>query len=131
MNKKNLVLGSLFGIIAIMLGAFGAHGLKSLITLEAIQTFEVGVRYQMYNALFLLFIGGFSPMSEKTKRIIFYLVLIGVLFFSGSLYALSINDITSFDFKAIGFMTPIGGLLLIIAWLLVLINFLKIDSDKS
>jgi uncharacterized membrane protein YgdD (TMEM256/DUF423 family) len=78
MNKKILVLGSLLGIIAIMLGAFGAHGLKSLITLEAIQTFEVGVRYQMYNALFLLFIGGFSPMSEKTKRIIFYFVLIRV-----------------------------------------------------
>ncbi|MFT4780785.1 MAG: uncharacterized membrane protein YgdD (TMEM256/DUF423 family) [Psychroserpens sp.] len=131
MNKKILVLGSLLGIIAIMLGAFGAHGLKSLITLEAIQTFEVGVRYQMYNALFLLFIGGFSPMSEKTKRIIFYFVLIGVLFFSGSLYALSINDIMNFDFKVVGFVTPIGGLLLIIAWLLVLINFLKIDSDKS
>lgn len=131
MNKKILVLGSLLGIIAIMLGAFGAHGLKSLISLEAIQTFEVGVRYQMYNALFLLFIGGFSPMSEKTKRIIFYFVLIGVLFFSGSLYALSINDIMNFDFKVVGFVTPIGGLLLIIAWLLVLINFLKIDSDKS
>lgn len=131
MNKKILVLGSLLGIIAIMLGAFGAHGLKSLISLEAIQTFEVGVRYQMYNALFLLFIGGFSPMSEKTKRIIFYFVLIGVLFFSGSLYALSINDIMNFDFKVVGFVTPIGGLLLIIAWLLVFINFLKIDSDKS
>tara|TARA_R110000751_G_scaffold53484_2_gene115792 strand:+ start:194 stop:595 length:402 start_codon:yes stop_codon:yes gene_type:complete len=131
MNKKILVLGSLLGLIAIILGAFGAHGLKSLITLEAIQTFETGVRYQMYHALFLLFIGGFLSISEKTKRAIFYLVLIGVLCFSGSIYGLATNDLTSFDFKVIGFVTPIGGLLLIIAWLIMLINFLKIDSDKS
>lgn len=131
MNKKILVLGGLLGLIAIILGAFGAHGLKSLISSEAIQTFETGVRYQMYHALFLLFIGGFSSISQKTKRVIFYLVLIGVLCFSGSIYGLATNDLTSFDFKVIGFVTPIGGLLLIIAWLIMLINFLKIDSDKS
>jgi uncharacterized membrane protein YgdD (TMEM256/DUF423 family) len=131
MNKKILVLASFFGIIAISLGAFGAHGLKSLITLEAQQTFETGVRYQMYHAFLLLFIGGFSPMSYKVKRAIFYLVLIGVLLFSGSLYGLSTNDLTGFDFKMIGFITPLGGLLLITAWVLVSVNFLKIDSDKS
>ena len=130
MNKKILVLGSLFGLIAIILGAFGAHGLKSLISSESIQIFETGVRYQMYHALFLLFIGGFSSISEKTKRVIFYLVLIGVLCFSGSIYGLATNDLTSFDFKALGLVTPIGGLLLIIAWLILLISFLKIESDK-
>ena len=131
MNKKILVLGSVLGLIAIILGAFGAHGLKSLISAESIQTFETGVRYQMYHALFLLFIGSFSSISKKTKRAIFYLVLIGVLFFSGSIYGLATNDLTSFNFKTIGFVTPIGGLLLIIAWFIVLINFLKIDHDKS
>ncbi|MFT5847070.1 MAG: uncharacterized membrane protein YgdD (TMEM256/DUF423 family) [Psychroserpens sp.] len=131
MNKKILVLGSLLGITGIVLGAFGAHGLKTLISIESQQTFETGVRYQMYHALFLLFVGGFSAILEKTKRAVFYLVLCGVLFFSGSIYGLAINDITSFDFKIIGFITPIGGLLLIIAWVLVLMNFLKIDHDKS
>ena len=131
MNKKILILGSVLGLIAIILGAFGAHGLKSLIAAESVQTFETGVRYQMYHALFLLFIGGFSSISEKAKRAIFYLVLIGVFFFSGSIYGLSTNDLTSFNFNAIGFITPIGGLLLIIAWIMVLINFLKIDHDKS
>nr|WP_321221799.1 DUF423 domain-containing protein [uncultured Psychroserpens sp.] len=131
MNKRILVLGSVLGIIAIILGAFGAHGLKSLITADAIQTFETGVRYQMYHALFLLFVGGFSIISEKTKHLIFYFVLIGVVLFSGSIYGLSTNDLTSFNFKTIGFITPIGGLLLIIAWIVLLINFLKLDRDKS
>ncbi|MFT5242148.1 MAG: uncharacterized membrane protein YgdD (TMEM256/DUF423 family) [Glaciecola sp.] len=131
MNKKILVLGTLFGLIAIILGAFGAHGLKSLISAEYIQTFETGVRYQMYHAFFLLFVGSFASISKKTKRAVFYLVLIGVFCFSGSIYGLSTNDLTGFDFKTIGFITPIGGLLLAISWVVVLINFLKIDSYKS
>ena len=63
MNKNILISGSLLGIIAIALGAFGAHGLKSIMTVESLQTFETGVRYQMYHALFLLFVGGFAPLS--------------------------------------------------------------------
>ncbi|WP_040280432.1 DUF423 domain-containing protein [Psychroserpens damuponensis] len=131
MNKKILVLGSVLGIIAIILGAFGAHGLKSLVSSESIQTFETGVRYQMYHAILLLFVGGFSSMSYKSKTLIFFLVLIGVVFFSGSIYGLSTNELTNFDFKSIGFITPIGGLLLIFAWIVLLIGFLKIDRDKS
>ncbi|WP_047550049.1 DUF423 domain-containing protein [Psychroserpens sp. Hel_I_66] len=131
MNKKVLVLGCLLGLIAIILGAFGAHGLKSLISEEAVQTFETGVRYQMYHALFLFFVGNFTAISTKTKSVIFYLVLIGVIFFSGSIFALATNDLTGFDFKSIAFITPVGGLLLIIAWLVLLINFLKIKNDKS
>ena len=131
MNKKILVAGCFLGLIAILFGAFGAHGLKPLISEESQQTFETGVRYQMYHALFLLFIGIYSGITLKTKRIIYYLVLFGVLFFSGSIYGLATNELTNFDFKAIGFITPIGGLLLIIAWALLLINFLKTKSDKS
>ncbi|OUR98298.1 hypothetical protein A9Q86_14705 [Flavobacteriales bacterium 33_180_T64] len=131
MNKKILVTGSLLGLIAIILGAFGAHGLKSLISIESIQTFETGVRYQMYHALFLLFIGSYSSLIEKKKQIVFYMVLLGVLLFSGSIYMLATNELTNFDFKRIGFITPLGGLLLIIAWIILLINFLKIKADKS
>ena len=131
MNKKILISGSLLGIIAIALGAFGAHGLKSIMTVESLQTFETGVRYQMYHALFLLFVGGFAPLSKKVKTIILYLVVLGVVFFSGSIFLLSTNTLTTFDFKVIGFITPIGGLLLIVAWLLAMLNFLKIKSDKS
>ncbi len=131
MNKNILAVGSLLGAVAIALGAFGAHGLKPIMSVESLQTFEIGVRYQMYHALFLFFIGGFAPLSQKVKAIILYLVVIGVLFFSGSVFLLSTNTLTAFDFKVIGFITPIGGLLLIVAWLLAMLNFLKIKSYKS
>ncbi|WP_460220699.1 DUF423 domain-containing protein [Psychroserpens sp. MEBiC05023] len=131
MNKKILIVACVLGAIAIVLGAFGAHGLKSLISSESQNTFETGVRYQMYHALFLLFLGNVSILSENVKRIILYVVILGVLCFSGSIYGLATNELTNFDFRTIGFVTPIGGLLLIIAWLVLLINFLKTKGDNS
>ena len=130
MNKSLLIAAALLGALSVIIGAFGAHGLKTLISVESQQTFETGVRYQMYHALLLLCIGNMSFVSEKSKKIILYLVLFGILFFSGSIYGLSTNSLTTFDFKSIGFITPIGGLLLILAWILLLINFLKINVDK-
>lgn len=131
MNKTIFITATLLGLLAIVLGAFAAHGLKTLIPIESQQTFETGVKYQMYHAFFLLIIANFKTVSEKAKRTIFYLVCIGLVLFSGSIYGLSTNVLTSFDFKSIGFITPIGGLLLIIAWLVLLINFVKMSTDKS
>jgi len=130
MNKKILVTGCVLGLIAIILGAFAAHGLKARISTEMQQTFNTGVRYQMYHALFLLFIGNYTALNKKAKQAIFYLVILGVLTFSGSIYGLATNELSGFDFKRIGFITPIGGLLLIIAWFVLLLNFLKMKSDK-
>lgn len=130
MNKKILVAGSLLGLTSVIFGAFGAHSLKDLIPMEAQQTFETGVRYQMYHAILLLFIGGTSLINKNTKRIIFYLVIAGLLFFTGSIYGLATNTLTSFDFKTLGFATPIGGLLLIMAWVLLFVNFLKNKTKK-
>lgn len=129
MNKTILITGTLLGIISIILGAFGAHGLKQLITAEAIQTFETGVRYQMYHAILLLFVGSTTLINQKTKKIVYYLVIIGILFFSVSIYGLATNSLTSFNFKIIGFITPIGGLLLILAWIFLLIHFIKIKEN--
>jgi len=131
MSRTIFITASILGILAIVLGAFAAHGLKTLIPLESQHTFETGVRYQMYHAFFLLIIGHLSSIAEKTKRIILYLVIIGLIFFSGSIYGLATNSLTTFDFKSIGFITPIGGLLLILAWVILLINFLKMSTDKS
>lgn len=130
MNKQILVVAAVLGMLAIILGAFAAHGLKDLISESSSRVFETAVRYQMYHAILLLFVGTTSFVSNKAKKQMLYLVLFGLLFFSGSLYALATNELTAFDFKKIGFITPIGGLLLIIAWLLLLINFLKMTSDK-
>jgi uncharacterized membrane protein YgdD (TMEM256/DUF423 family) len=131
MNKSILVTAAILGIISIILGAFAAHGLKALISTDMQQVFETGVRYQMYHAIVLLFVGSTSLLSQKAKKAIGYLIVVGLLFFSGSIYGLATNELTGFDFKSIGFITPIGGLLLIIAWSLLLINFLKIKADKS
>ena len=131
MNKKVLVLGAVLGGLSVVFGAFGAHGLKDLISSESINVFETGVRYQMYHAFFLLFVGITKFLDTKTKNILFYLVFFGVLLFSGSIYGLATNSLTSFDFKSIGFITPIGGFLLILAWILLLIKFLKTRVDIS
>lgn len=125
MDKKILSTGAIFGIIAIILGAFGAHALKKILPVEALVTFETGVRYQMYHALFLLFLG-LSSISQKTKRVIYNLVVVGIIFFSGSIYLLATNGLfIPYDFKTIGFITPIGGLFLIISWGVLLVNILK------
>lgn len=125
MNRKILITGGILGALSILLGAFGAHGLKQLISVEAILTFETGVRYQMYHALFLLFVGSTPMLSSKAKKRLLYLTVTGVMFFSGSIYALATNTLTSFNFKSIGFITPIGGLLLILAWCLIVNDFFK------
>ena len=124
MDKKIISTGAVLGMIAIILGAFGAHALKKVLSMEELSTFETGVRYQMYHALFLIFIGIINELSQKAKKTIYNLVLFGVLLFSGSIYVLATNSLTSFDFKVIGFITPIGGLLLILAWGVLLFHTL-------
>lgn len=129
MNKKILIVGSIFGLISIVLGAFASHGLENLITKEAIETFQVGARYQMYHALLLLFVGSTLNIKPKSKQWIFRLTLVGVVLFSGSIYGLATNTLTGFDFKTIGFVTPIGGLLLIVSWAIMLLDFLKLKDE--
>ncbi|WP_304142796.1 DUF423 domain-containing protein [Mesoflavibacter zeaxanthinifaciens] len=129
MNKRIFILATVLGLTSVIIGAFGAHGLKEVLNTEQLQTFEVGVRYQMYHALFLLFIGLIGKISEKTKSTIFYLVFVGVIFFSGSIYGLATNNLTGFDFSKIALITPIGGTLLIAAWAILLISFLKYKEN--
>ena len=128
MNKKILITAIILGLLSVVFGAFGAHSLKALISSEMLQTFETGVRYQMYHAILLLFVGITELIQQKTKKIVFYLIILGVLLFSVSIYLLATNNLTNFNFKAIGFITPIGGLLLIISWILLLITFIKMNS---
>lgn len=125
MDRKIITTAAFLGMTAIILGAFGAHALKKVLNLEQLNTFETGVKYQMYHALFLLFVGLSQSTAEKTKKIIFYFIVVGVLFFSGSIYLLATNNLTGFDFRKIGFITPIGGLLLIVGWIWLFIDFYK------
>jgi uncharacterized membrane protein YgdD (TMEM256/DUF423 family) len=125
MDKKISITGAFIGMVAIILGAFGAHALKKVLTPEQLISFETGVRYQMYQAFFLFFLATQNDIQEKTKKTIFTLILSGTLFFSGSIYLLSTTGITGINFKPIGFITPIGGLLLILAWGMIGYSILK------
>ncbi|MCO4822724.1 MAG: DUF423 domain-containing protein [Flavobacteriaceae bacterium] len=125
MNKKLVIAGLVLGVLAVVLGAFAAHGLKPLISADSMVTFQTGVRYQMYHGLLLLFLSTTSVFDDKLKKSMLFLVIVGIVLFSGSIYGLATNVLTSFDFTVIGFVTPIGGFLLIISWLIMLIKIIK------
>lgn len=131
MNRKIKSTAALFGMIAIILGAFGAHALKKLLSTEQLATFETGVRYQMYHALFLLFIGASSIINQKRKKYIYNLTVLGVIFFSGSIYLLATDSLVSIDFKIFGFVTPIGGLFLISAWFILFFDLIMPIKKKN
>ena len=122
MERKIISFALILGITAIILGAFGAHALKKVLTEEALVTFETGVKYQMYHALFLLFLGTTALVSDVVKKKVFQLVVVGVVFFSGSIYVLATRTITGIDFRPLGVVTPIGGALLILGWTALLWN---------
>ncbi len=128
MHKKLLVLGLILGGFSIIFGAFASHGLESKLSPEALLTFETGARYQMYQALFLIGISFLSHLSPKHISAVFFSSLIGVLFFSGSIYGLSTNSLTVFDFTKVALITPIGGSLLIFTWFFVAYLVLKKSS---
>ncbi|MBP1225768.1 DUF423 domain-containing protein [Flavobacterium sp. 1355] len=128
MKRKIVLTGAFIGMLAIILGAFGAHLLKKWLSVDQLNTFEVGVRYQMYHALFLFFLSTRKELAEKTLKTIYGLVVAGVLLFSGSIYLLVTKELTVFDSKIIVFATPLGGFLLILAWLILFVTILRRKS---
>lgn len=129
MGRKIIFLGCILGAVGVILGALGAHALKEVLTESQLVNFEVGVRYQIYHAILLLFVGGTSYLADSVKKKVAILISLGILFFSGSIYLLATNDLTSVNFKILGPITPVGGVLLISAWLLVAFKALK--SEKG
>jgi len=125
MNRTILITGVLFGVLSVILGAFGAHGLKELISETSLESYKTAVTYQMYHALLLLWLGSSDRISLIHKKWIFRCIAIGVIFFSFSIYFLATNSLTAFDFKTIGFITPIGGAILILGWALLAYHLLK------
>ncbi len=121
MNRRIAIIAALFGLTGVILGAFGAHGLKKLVDVSAVSSFETGVRYQLLHALFLLFLSNTSLMLPHQKRIVLWLVMVGVLLFSGSIYLLATNELIGLDLRKIALLTPVGGMMLIMAWTLLLV----------
>jgi uncharacterized membrane protein YgdD (TMEM256/DUF423 family) len=119
--KINLGIASIIGALTIVLGAFGAHALQETLGVNELKSFETAVRYQMYHVIVLLFINSYGEFSVKTKNIVSYLFFAGILFFSGSIYAITLGV----NPKNIWFITPLGGLFFILGWLKMGISYFK------
>ncbi len=118
MNKRIILTASFFGFAAVVLGAFGAHGLENKISEDHLETWETAVDYQFYHTVALLFLATFSRAKNTYIKFSFITFTLGILLFSGSLYLLSTRSITDFGNPAIlGPITPIGGLCFILGWL--------------
>ncbi len=124
-SRKTILFGSMFGFLSVVLGAFAAHALAGKLAVSALKTFQTGVQYQMFHALALLLIGVLlMQMSDLVQQkwlgqaaVAF---VVGILLFSGSLYLLSLSSI-----KAIGIITPLGGLSFLFGWARLLTAFWK------
>ena len=119
--KVWIILGSLLAALSVLVGAFGAHGLKSRVSPNDLEIFETGVRYQMYHALGLILIGfiGFH-FRQDILTTPAYLLLTGTFIFSGSLYILVLTNIRWF-----GAVTPVGGIFLVIGWVVLSYNIYR------
>lgn len=114
-TKTFFFLGAFFALLAVILGAFGAHALKQKISPDMLSIFEVGVRYQMYHALGLIILAlALQHFSGFSLELAGWLFIAGIFLFSGSLYILSLTGNTLW-----GAITPVGGFLWIIAWIFV------------
>jgi uncharacterized membrane protein YgdD (TMEM256/DUF423 family) len=125
MNKKIVLAGAIFIVIAIVLGAFGAHALKEVLVPEELTSFETGVRYQMYHGLALLAIGLNSNALGFSLKWIFNFILAGVVLFSCSIYGLSLDTLIGMKLSFLGPITPLGGLLMIIGWVILIVQLIK------
>ena len=127
MHKRFLSLGALLGMIAVSLGAFGAHGLKQIVSPGDVSVFQTGVQYQMYHTLALMLVGiVYDRLPSKWLVLAGYLFSLGVLFFSGSLYLITALKASERAVPAaVGILTPLGGLLFIAGWLCFLFGLFK------
>ena len=127
MHKTFLVLGTLLAGLAVILGAFGAHGLKQLVAQETVASYQTGVQYQMYHAFALILVGIlYNRLPDNLINYAGYLFLAGIVLFSGSLYLIaSLKAMNKAISPGIGIITPVGGLLFVAGWLLFLIGIVK------
>ncbi|MFY0654797.1 MAG: DUF423 domain-containing protein [Cyclobacteriaceae bacterium] len=123
MNKTILILGSLFGLLTVAMGAFGAHAFEELLQNNGrVDTFETAVKYQAMHAVVLLFLGMLmDKLDSKLLRYAAWFMVVGIVIFSGSLYILSLANL-----PIMGAITPIGGMCFIVGWVLLLLQFTKL-----
>ena len=117
-----LIFGGILGGLSVLFGAFGAHALKNKFSGELQKNFETGVRYQMYHALIIIISGVIFPFIKTSQQIMGWCFILGVILFSFSIYGLCLSSANNNKWKFLGPITPLGGLLLLIGWILFTIN---------
>ncbi|CAA0175128.1 DUF423 domain-containing protein [Tenacibaculum maritimum] len=121
-SKMILISAAIFGMLAVIFGAFGAHALKKVLSETQLKSFETGVKYQMYHALVLLFIGNQFSEPNQTMACCF---IIGIFLFSFSIYGLILSDYKGKKITLLGPVTPLGGGLLILGWATLIWEFIQ------
>lgn len=124
MSVNALLFGSSFGFLAIILGAFGAHLLKKKLSQDQLQSFETGVKYQMYHAIVLLLLGFNLNDTLSIDNYIVNAFIVGIVLFSFSIYGLVLSTYKERKLKFLGPITPLGGLFLAAGWLLLFYKFI-------
>lgn len=124
---KNLTTIAFLGGVTIILGAFGAHALKESLAPEALNSFETAVRYQMYHVIVLLLVNFTDHISLNLKNKLTLVFISGIALFSGSIYLIYLLGV---PVSSIWFVTPLGGFILIIGWILLFYEFLKKSLKK-
>lgn len=117
MNKRIILTATIFGLIAVIFGAFGAHGLEEKISASSLENWKTAVSYQFYHTFALLFLATFSRARNHLIFVSYLSFTVGILLFCGSLYLLSTKEVTGLSAGILGPITPIGGLFFIIGWI--------------
>ncbi len=127
MRSVFLFLSAVFGLLGVAMGAFGAHGLKAILSPDMLAVYKTGVNYQMWHALALGLIAVFHQQTPDSNLLQWagWLMLTGIVLFSGSLFLLAILNI-----KWLGMITPIGGVAFILAWVLILVYAAQSEKDS-
>lgn len=126
MQRQFFMWGAFFGFSGVALGAFGSHGLKKIISPEMLAVFETAVRYQMYHAFTLCVTAILVERSERRfAKISGFAFIIGIILFCGSLYLMALSGV-----RALGFITPFGGVSFLLGWLFLFLSALKIKKEN-
>lgn len=125
MNKRIILTGTLFGLLGVVLGAFGAHGLEGKISDASLDNYKTAVSYQFYHTFAILYLATFSRARNGLINFSFLSFTVGILLFSGSLYLLSTREITQLSISILGPITPIGGLCFILGWISLFIATIR------
>ncbi len=132
MRKLFLRIGSLLALIAVGLGALGSHALKDVLTPEALDTFETGVRYHFFHALAILLVDVLIHFRKKAQLVwAGWMFTLGVVLFSGSLYLLALREAMNLPVEWLGPVTPVGGLLFMAGWALLFLSTFTFKSPKK